>query len=47
VPAGRLSGTAEAKLRDALNELIACRQLIDAAISDADPAEQTGRNGEI
>ena len=46
-PAGRLSGTAEAKLRDALNELIACRQLIDAAMSDADPAEQTGRSGEI
>ena len=45
--AGRLSGAAEAKLRDALNELIACRQLIDAAMSDADPAEQTGRSGEI
>jgi DNA-binding transcriptional MerR regulator len=46
-PAGRLSGKAEAKLRDALNELIACRQLIDAAMLDADPAEQTSRSVEI
>jgi DNA-binding transcriptional MerR regulator len=46
-PGGRLSGTAEAKLRDALNELIACRQLIDAAMTDANPAEQTSRSGEI
>jgi DNA-binding transcriptional MerR regulator len=46
-PAGRLNSAGEAKLRDALNELIACRRLIDAAMSDADPAEQTGRSGEI
>jgi DNA-binding transcriptional MerR regulator len=46
-PDGRLSGTAEAKLRDALNELIACRQLINAAMLDADPVEQTSRSGEI
>jgi DNA-binding transcriptional MerR regulator len=44
---GRLSAAAEAKLRDVLNELAACRQLIDAAMSDADPAEQNGRSGEI
>ena len=46
-PAGRLSSTAEAKLRGALNVLIACRQLIDAAMSDAGPAEPNGRSGEI
>ena len=49
VPAsvGRLSTTAETKLRAALDELVACRQLIDTAMSDADPAEQNGRSGGI
>ena len=47
MPGGRLSTTAETKLRAALDELVACRHLIDAAMSDADPAEQNGRSGEI
>ena len=49
VPAsgGRLSTAAETKLRTALDELVACRYLIDAAMSDADPAEQNGRSGGI
>jgi DNA-binding transcriptional MerR regulator len=49
VPAsgGRLSTTAEARLRAALDELVACRHLIDAAMSDADLAEQNGRSAEI
>jgi DNA-binding transcriptional MerR regulator len=46
--AGRLGGAAaEAKLRAALDELVACRRLIDAALSDADPAGQNGRSAEI
>jgi DNA-binding transcriptional MerR regulator len=44
---GRLSAAAETKLRAALNEIVACRHLIDAAMSDGDPAEQNGRSGEI
>ena len=49
VPAdgGRLSSIAETKLRAALDELVTCRALIDAAMSDADPAEQNGRSGGI
>jgi DNA-binding transcriptional MerR regulator len=49
VPAsgGRLSTAAETKLRAALDELVACRHLIDAAMSDADPTEQNGRSGGI
>ena len=46
--ATRLAGAAaEGKLRAALDELLACRRLIDAALSDADPADQNGRSGEI
>jgi DNA-binding transcriptional MerR regulator len=37
---------AQTKLRAVLDELVACRRLIDAAMSD-DPAEQSGRSGEI
>jgi DNA-binding transcriptional MerR regulator len=45
---GRLAGAAaEAKLRAALDELVACRRLIDAALSDIDPAGQNGRSAEI
>jgi DNA-binding transcriptional MerR regulator len=49
VPAsgGRLSTAAETKLRAALDELVACRHLIDTAMSDVDPAEQNGRSGGI
>ena len=48
VPAGgRLSTADETKLRAALDKLVACRHLIDAAMSDADPAEQNGRSGGI
>ena len=46
-PAGRPGAAAEGKLRAALDELIACRRLIDAALSDAEPAGQNGRSGEI
>jgi DNA-binding transcriptional MerR regulator len=45
-PAGRPSA-AEDKLRAALDELVACRRLMDAALSDAEPAEHNGRSGEI
>jgi DNA-binding transcriptional MerR regulator len=47
VPVGRLSDATEAKLRNVLGELVACRQLIDTAMSDADPAEENGRSGGI
>jgi DNA-binding transcriptional MerR regulator len=43
-PAG---AAADGKLRAALDELLACRRLIDTALSDADPADQNGRSGEI
>jgi DNA-binding transcriptional MerR regulator len=46
-PAARQSPAAEARLRAALDELVACRRLLDAAMSDAIPAEQNGRSGEI
>jgi DNA-binding transcriptional MerR regulator len=35
----------EDKLRAALDELVACRRLIDAALSDNDPADQNARSG--
>jgi hypothetical protein len=35
------------KLRAALGELVACRRLIDAALSDNYPAEQNGRGAGI
>jgi|HubBroStandDraft_6_1064221.scaffolds.fasta_scaffold361935_2 DNA-binding transcriptional MerR regulator len=37
-PAAKLSPAAEAKLRAALDELVACRSLIDSALSQAAPA---------
>ncbi len=43
----RPSGAVEDKLRVVLNELVACRRLIDAVLSDSDPADQIGRSGEI
>ena len=47
-PAQRPVGAAAAdKLRAALAELVACRRVIDAALSDADAAEESGRSAEI
>ena len=43
----RPSGAVEDKLRVVLNELLACRRLIDAVLSDNDPADQIDRSGEI
>jgi DNA-binding transcriptional MerR regulator len=40
--AAKLNPAAEAKLRVALDELVACRRLIDAALSQSDPAGQQG-----
>ena len=39
-PAAKLNPAAEAKLRAALDELVACRRLIDSALSQAAPAGQ-------
>ena len=36
----KLSAAAESKLRVALDELVACRRLIDSALSEAEPAGQ-------
>ena len=36
----KLSAAAESKLRAALDELVACRRLIDSALSEAEPASQ-------
>jgi DNA-binding transcriptional MerR regulator len=46
-PAKPPSAAAEGKLRSALEELMSCRRLIDAALSDAEPADQIGRSAEI
>ena len=46
-PARSSSAAAEGKLRAALEELISCRRLIDAALSDAEPVAQNGRSAEI
>jgi DNA-binding transcriptional MerR regulator len=40
-------GGAAEQLRAALGELMACRRLIDAALSETDAPEQNGRSGEI
>jgi DNA-binding transcriptional MerR regulator len=42
--AKRPDAAVEGKLRAALNELVACRRLIDAALSESDPADQNGRS---
>jgi DNA-binding transcriptional MerR regulator len=44
---GRSSAAAKDKLRAALDELVACRRLIDAALSDVEPVNQNGRSAEI
>jgi DNA-binding transcriptional MerR regulator len=46
-PAGPPSAAAESMLRAALEELISCRRMLDAALSDAEPADQNGRSAEI
>jgi DNA-binding transcriptional MerR regulator len=46
-PQAALAPSVGDKLRNALNELVACRRLIDAALSDNDPADRNGRSGEI
>ncbi len=40
--AAKLGLAAEAKLRAALDDLVACRRLIDSALAEADPAGQQG-----
>jgi DNA-binding transcriptional MerR regulator len=42
-----LAGKAEEQLRAALSDLMACRHLIDAALSETEPSEQNGRSAEI
>jgi DNA-binding transcriptional MerR regulator len=46
-PSAHPSRPAEATLRLVLDELVACRRLIDAALSGDDAAGQNGRSGEI
>jgi DNA-binding transcriptional MerR regulator len=46
VPARPTGAATEGKLRAALEELISCRRLIDAALSDAEPADHV-RSAEI
>jgi DNA-binding transcriptional MerR regulator len=46
-PQATLAPSVGNKLRSALNELVACRRLIDAALSDTDPADRNGRSAEI
>ncbi|HUD88667.1 MAG TPA: MerR family transcriptional regulator [Xanthobacteraceae bacterium] len=46
-PQATLAPSVGDKLRNALNELVACRRLIDAALSDNDPADRNGRSAEI
>jgi DNA-binding transcriptional MerR regulator len=46
-PARPLGAADEGKLRAALEELVSCRRLIDAALSDTEPADQNGRSREI
>jgi DNA-binding transcriptional MerR regulator len=47
-PVGKApTGEAAARLRAALGELMACRRLIDAALSETDASEQSGRSAEI
>jgi DNA-binding transcriptional MerR regulator len=46
-PRATLAPSAGDRLRNALNELETCRRLIDAALSDNDPADRNGRSAEI
>ena len=46
-PSTQPSRAAEAALQLVLDELVACRRLIDAALSGDEAAEQDGRSGEI
>jgi DNA-binding transcriptional MerR regulator len=46
-PARPPGGAAEGKLRAALEELVSCRRLIDAALSDTESGDQNGRSAEI
>jgi DNA-binding transcriptional MerR regulator len=46
-PSAHPSRAAEAALRLALDELVACRRLIDAALAGDEAAGQDGRSGEI
>jgi DNA-binding transcriptional MerR regulator len=46
-PQAALAPAVGAKLRNALDELVACRRLIDAALSGTDPADRNGRSAEI
>ena len=46
-PSAQSGRVAETTLRLVLDELVACRALIDTALSDYDRAEQDRRNGEI
>jgi DNA-binding transcriptional MerR regulator len=46
-PAAQSGRAAESALRLVLDELVACRRLIDAALAGDDAAGQNGRSGEI
>ena len=46
-PSAQSGRAAEDTLRLVLDELVACRRLIDAALADNDAAGQNGRSGEI
>jgi DNA-binding transcriptional MerR regulator len=46
-PSAQSAKAAEATLQRVLDELVACRRLIDAALSGDEAAERDGRSGEI
>jgi DNA-binding transcriptional MerR regulator len=46
-PPATLAPAVGDKLRNALDELVACRRLIDAALSGTDAADRNGRSAEI
>jgi DNA-binding transcriptional MerR regulator len=46
-PQAALAPAVGDKLRSALDELVACRRLIDAVLSGTDPADRNGRSAEI